>query len=313
MIAGISESNTLRNKILENKYKLNEITIFLKNIERKNIIEALNPVNSKEDEFLELFTYYIWLLRDDNNIVSLINSDEFPTKYIIKYIFSSMGRWISQGNDVDDFFYLIGTQFSSKKSLEILVREKVELLDISLALILICNLKSKDLNIFLFEIHDIKYIANFFLEVFEQLEEDRVKFLFVKNPSLFANLVSIVKECMANSEKKEKFFEFTEKFKNEIEMIECLISAAHTIHFNFDVSSEREKSLFQRDMRRIIQIVSLLEDSHYLAEQLDLLYSESVIIDSDEMRLIENILKNSFLKKLFLQKNQEISEGVRNV
>ena len=62
-------------------------------------------------------------------------------------------------------------------------------------------------------------------------------------------------------------------------MIECLISAAHTIHFNFDVSSEKKKSLFQRDMRRIIQIVSLLEDSHYL-EQLDLLYSESVIIDS---------------------------------
>jgi hypothetical protein len=142
----------------------------------------------------------------------------------------------------------------------------------------------------------------FFLEVFEQLEEDRVKFLFVKNPSLFANLVSIVKECMANSEKKEKFYEFTEKFKNEIEMIESLISAAHSIHFNFDVSSEREKSLFQRDMKRITQIVNLLEDSHYLAEQLDLLYSESVIIDSDEMRLIENILKNSFLKKLFLQK-----------
>jgi hypothetical protein len=120
MIANTTESNTLKNKILENKYKLNEITLFLRNIEIKNIIEALSPNNSKEDEFLELFTYYIWLLRDDNNIVSLINSEEFPTQYIMKYIFSSMGRWISQGNDVDDFFCLIGTHFQARKALKFL-------------------------------------------------------------------------------------------------------------------------------------------------------------------------------------------------
>jgi|JI9StandDraft_1071089.scaffolds.fasta_scaffold00753_16 hypothetical protein len=294
----ISDSFILRDSILENKNSINQTTFLLRNLERENIIEALNVNNSNQDEFYEIFTYYMWLLRDESYMLSLMNSEEFPTSYIIKYIFSSMGRWIGQGNDIDDFFYLVGTQFSSQKSLEILISEKVELFDISLALILICNLKSKDLNIFLYKIHDIHYIANFFLEVFDQLEEERVKFLFVKNPALFANLVAIVKECMENSKNRELFLSFTMKFRNEIEMVENLISAAHLIHFNFDIMTERSKSLFERDMKRIIQIVELLEDTRNLTEKIDLLLSESVIIDADEKGLIESILKNPNILRL---------------
>ncbi|HMW03783.1 MAG TPA: hypothetical protein PK079_03315 [Leptospiraceae bacterium] len=292
----------LHGKILSDQYRPNEIKFFLKTVDNQCFVEILEYSQIlNEDGFLELLFYYLWLFRDDRDINLIINQKGFPTKYLIKYIFSSMGRWISQGNDVDDFFNVVGLQFSSEKSLELLTKERVEQIDISLGLVLICNLKERDLNRFLFEIHETDYIVNLFIEVFDQLEEDRIKGFFIKNPPLFATLVNILKEF---SIKKglSKFEKFIKRFQAEVEVIENLISAARTIHCFYDVHSEKKKNLFERDMKRIIQIVMILDDTKFLQEKLELLFSESVILDSEEIHLIENIITNPYLKSILIKK-----------
>lgn len=300
----------LHSKILSDRYRPNEIKFFLKNVDNQCFMEILNYSQIiNDDGFLELLFYYLWLFREDREIISLINDKAFPTKYLIKYIFSSMGRWISQGNDVDEFFTVVGSQFTSEKSLEILIEEKVEQIDISLGLVLICNLKERHLQKYLFEIYETEYIVNFFLEVFDQFEEDRIKNFFIKNPPLFATLINILKE-FSTQKGLTRFANFINRFQIEVEVIENLISAAKTIHFFYDVNSERKKKLFDRDMKRIIQIITVIEDSKFLAEKLDLLLSESVILDKDEIHLIENIITNPYLKKIVMSKSE--SEVIEN-
>lgn len=297
---GYEKSETNITSFSNNVNSIHEYLISLNDIEIIDLIEK----NKHCPIFVEWMNYYFWLFRRESRIQSFLNLKEFPNSFILQYIYYSFGKWLSLGNVPDTFFMEIANLFNKTKCLQILVEEELIEKDANLAFSFISNLDEKHLiKYFENSGSDLK-ISDFFLNLFNEVDEDIIKSFFIKNPELYAyilNLFNTNNDISKKNEKKIKKFRL--KFETDLLMLTEIFQIKDYVYSNFNIEAEKLKVYNQRNFKRISYIINKLKKIENIEEGIQILYRNFVIIEKMEKDLIRQILKDEFIALFFSKKN----------
>ncbi len=283
--------------ITEFSFQINSVYGYLTKLSSNEFLDLVQR-NKEFPSFRNWLNYYLWLFRKDENFLVLINSKEFPNKVILDYIYYSLGKWISKGNDPEDFFMEVTKDITKEKCLQILIEEELIDLDANLAISFLSNLNQNFIHQYFQNDDSTKQIIEFFLNLFNELDDEVVKSFFVKNPELYSYILELFKkEDLLLDKSKKKLQNFHKRFEEDILLLNKVFSLKEIIYKHFNMEKEISKVYFQRNFKRISYLIKHLKKMNQKEETVEILYKHYVIIDKAEKDLIRSILKDdNFIK-----------------
>ncbi|MBK6607668.1 MAG: hypothetical protein IPG24_19840 [Leptospiraceae bacterium] len=285
---------------------VNSTRNFLANLPAEDFFDLIEK-NQSFQSFQQWMNYYLWLFRSDQEFQQIISHPKFPTKFLLQFIYFSLGKWISGDNEPDEFFMEIANLFSPEKCLQILIEEKVADLDVNLALALISNLDESGINYYFERTGNRDDETNFFYDLFSELEDSMIKSFFIKNPELYTHILQMFKKEKDKSEEHRiKFERFVEKFKVDLEIIDLTLDIKEKVIRKFDMEKEKTLPCSQRDLKRLVGIINALKDNKSAIDIVQILYRQKTIIDREEKELIRSILTDDYLRNMI-----NVSENVK--
>ena len=282
--------------------QINTIHDYLTNLSESEIIDLIEK-NQKFPFFLEWMNYYFWLFRRESKIQNFFNLKNFPNSFILQYIYYSFGKWLSLGNNPDNFFMEISSLFNKTKCLQILVEEELIDKDANLALSFISNLDEKYLVQYFDNSGSTLKITDFFLNLFNEIDDEVIKTFFIKNPELYAFILNLFNTNQDISGKnKDKVKKFQLKFQSDLEMLTQIFDIKDYVFLNFNIEDEKLKEYNKRNFKRISYIINKLKKMENIDDGIQILYRHYVIIERMEKDMIRQILKDEFIAVLFSSK-----------
>ncbi|MCB1194026.1 MAG: hypothetical protein H7A23_07150 [Leptospiraceae bacterium] len=275
--------NTIRNILLE--LTLEEFDIIL---------------NSKLDDlnFTGKIVYYLWIFKEDDHIKVFYNHKSFDNQLLLKFVYYGYGQWVMSDSDPDQYFNNVMLYITPEKALDLLLHSPVIQSDPTLTIYLIANLDIDLLETFLIESDRKDHAAEFFIEIFNQLEEKHIKQYFFKNPDLYSYIIFLFKNNERASEKYKKFFQ---RYKEDIDLIDKVTYIVDKINKNFDLAKEKTLLSQDRNKKRIAAIIEEIRDYSNIREIVSILHSRGIFLDENEKDIVYNILTNDFLKEKILK------------
>lgn len=278
-------------------FQVNSVYQYLTKLSSAEFLDLIER-NKEFPSFKNWLNYYLWLFRKEKIFLKLINSKEFPNKVILDYIYYSFGKWISKGNNPEDFFMEVTKDISKEKCLQILIEEDLIDLDANLAISFLSNLNKEFIHEYFREEDSTKQMIEFFLNLFGELDDEIVKSFFIKNPELYSYILNLFKQEDLISEKsKKKMQKFHSRFSENIDLLDKILKLKEITFKNFNMENENSKLYFQRNFKRITYLVKQIRKLNNIDESVEILYKHNVIIDKSEKDLILSILKDdNFIK-----------------
>lgn len=297
--SSIEEEKIQMNLIYGHLNGVNSTHSYLINLTSEKFIDLIEK-NSIFPTFQQWMNYYLWLFREEAEFQQIINHHLFPTKYLVQFIYYSLGKWIKAENDPDEFFMEIASLFNSEKCLQILLEEKVVDIDVNLALALISNLDEDGIQYYFYKTGNLENTTNFFYNLFGELEESMIKSFFIRNPELYANILQMFKSKREKSElDKKKYDSFMNKFKIDLEMIDLILYIKIRVFEKYDIEKEKLLPCNQRNLSRLVGIVNALKGNTNANDIIQILYRQRVIIDREEKELIRSLLHDTYIQSIF--------------
>lgn len=285
---------------------VNSTRSFLTNLTAEKFIDLIEK-NQNFPSFQQWMNYYLWLFRNEEEFQLIISEPKFPTKYLVQFIYYSLGKWISGDNEPDEFFMEIATLFTPEKCLQILIEENIVELDVNLALAFISNLDEAGINIYFDRTGNRNDETNFFYDLFSELEDSMIKSFFIKNPELYTYILQMFKREKDKSEIHQKKFEnFVQKFKVDLEIIDLTLDIKEKVLQKFDLEKEKSVPCSQRNLSRLVGIINALKGNKNASDIVQILYRQKTIIDREEKELIRSILTDDYMRNMI-----NISENVK--
>lgn len=282
---------------------INTIHEYLINLTDSEIIDLIKK-NEKFPFFMEWMNYYFWLFRRETRIQNFLNLKDFPNTFILQYIYYSFGKWLSLGNAPELFFMEIADLFQKSKCLQILIEEDLIDKDANLAFSFISNLDEKYLIKYFENSGSNLNISDFFLNLFNEIDDDIIKAFFIKNPELYAFILNLFNSNNDIVKKnQEKVRKFRMKFESDLSMLKELFQIKDYVYSNFNIEDEKLKVYNQRNFKRISYIINKLKKIDNIDEGIQILYRHYVIIEKMEKDLIRQILKDDIMAVLLSKKN----------
>ncbi len=285
---------------------VNSTRSFLINLTAEKFIDLIEK-NQAFPSFQQWMNYYLWLFRNEEEFQQIISHPSFPTKFLVQFIYFSLGKWISGDNEPDEFFMEIATLFSPDKCLQILIEENIVDLDVNLALALISNLDEKGINFYFDRTGNRNDETNFFYDLFSELDDSMIKSFFIKNPELYTYILQMFKKEKDKSEEHQKKYErFIEKFKVDLEIIDLTLYIKEKVNQKYDLEKEKTLPCSQRNLSRLVGIINALKGNKNANDIVQILYRQKTIIDREEKELIRSILTDEYMRNMI-----NISENVK--
>lgn len=278
--------------------KVNSIRKYLEKLTVEEFLEV-NKATLDIEEINTLLFYYFWMFREDDFIIKLINDPKFPNELLIKFIYYGYGQWIRNGHNPDDFF-LHSIQFLSPQKCITLLNDSFDIVfnDSTLTLFLITSLDKEHIEYFFKTTKNIQDITEFFSEIFDNLDEEAIKYFFFKNYSLYTYVIKLFQALDPNSKKYKRFFN---KYRQYLTFIDEIDRITSLIQNTYDMEKEKKKHPEARNKTRILRLIQEIDTIHNKKEGIYLLNMRGLFLDTNEMDLVESILNNDFLKNTILK------------
>ncbi len=302
----LSEENLTIELIHSHLHGVNSTRNFLTNLTAEKFIDLIEK-NQSFPSFQQWMNYYLWLFRNEEEFQQIVSHPKFPTKFLVQFIYYSLGKWISGDNEPDEFFMEIATLFSPDKCLQILIEENIVDIDVNLALAFISNLDETGINFYFDRTGNRNDETNFFYDLFSELEDSMIKSFFIKNPELYTYILQMFKrEKDKSPEHQKKFENFVKKFKVDLEIIDLTLYIKEKVMQKFDLEKEKALPCSQRNLSRLVGIINALKGNKNAVDIVQILYRQKTIIDREEKELIRSILTDEYMRNMI-----NISENVK--
>jgi hypothetical protein len=241
-------------------------------------------------ELSEYFCSYCWILKDEPEVIELINKKDFPTPLLCQLIYHSLGRYQRDGNVNNDFFLASWCKnLSPEQSYRLLRDEPRVETDIGLKIHLLANLDARSWeDLFETLLLREKGVSDV-IEIFQNIDPLQRKRLFYRNPTLYQYLRMVL--VVESAETKNEFLGTLEESLNEIYQWE---EYAKSMRSSFQPEQDKGKSPRDRNANRLS---CLLHDATKLSQGdpmafLEYLTIQDVIVDEREFNMLSSLVKN---------------------
>lgn len=275
--------NTIRNILHE--LTLDEFILILK-------------TKANDIDYTGKIVYYLWIFKEDEHIKHFYNDDSFPNDLLLKFIYYGYGQWVMSDSEPDEYFNNVLGYIYPRKSFDLLLNSAIIQSDPTLTIYLIANLDIDLLELFLIESDRKEKAAEFFIEIFNQLDETHIKQYFYNNPDLYSYIIFLFKNNEKANEKYKKFFQ---RYKEDIDLIDKVTYIVEKINKNYDLVREKSLDSKKRNQDRIYSIIEEIGDYKNIREIVSILHSRGIFLDETEKDIVYNILTNDFLKEKILK------------
>ncbi len=249
-------------------------------------------IDSKDYQLFEQLVYYLTLFKDLDEIQNLLSNDKISIEVLEHILMFTYARASLSGAAEDQALDNILIFINQEKYLDLMLKSEVIGKDKLLCYYLLTKLDRKHIDLFFNQHPDIVS----FLEGFIRLPEKTIKTILTKNPDLFG-YISMFLQTMNNDFASD----FITKYQIDISEMEKIKQIILDVSNHFDLESEKNLPLSQRNKKRLAVIVRKVKEMNNVFSILHTLETEGVIIDEIEEKLISEILGNPIFKDVLVK------------
>ncbi len=269
--------------------KAKEILVFLsKSEDKKQFLEIIMETDDLRDYFIS----YAWILRNEPELIELLNQEDLPLSFLLNFIYHGLGSYIKEGNtDYIVYFSRMAKHISANQSLRLLIEEDITSKDPALKIQLLANLDAKAWEVFFNKIDEENLGMDRLIHLFTDIPKQDLNRVFYRNPTLYGYMRMVMVLSESVSEEANHFLTEIEILLEGISVWEIF---AKQMKNEFPPEVERTLQPKSRNKNRLSillhELINTKEEDRTNA--MDFLLLHEAILDENELRIITHALKN---------------------
>lgn len=244
------------------------------------------------EELREYFIKYLWILREEEEIVQLLNRKDLPTQLIIQFLFFGFGSILEKDQTRKTaYHYELVKQISPEQSVRILLDGSDILQDVYLRILLVANLDAVQWDFYFNRLEESDGGISVLVKLFEPIPDSETRSIFFNNTSLYQYIRMILVMVNQDNPAERKFFERISLVLDEIRKWESFVKEMKEF-FPFD--EEFKLPPQERNPNRLSILLHELSqiDQNDQDVLLEFFYQNQLILDNQEKLLLSGVLKN---------------------
>lgn len=244
------------------------------------------------EELREYFIKYLWILREEEEIVQLLNRKDLPTQLIIQFLFFGFGSILEKDQPGKTaYHYELVKQISPEQSVRILLDGSDILQDVYLRILLVANLDAVQWDFYFNRLEESDGGISVLVKLFEPIPDSETRSIFFNNTSLYQYIRMILVMVNQDNPAERKFFERISLVLDEIRKWESFVKEMKEF-FPFD--EEFKLPPQERNPNRLSILLHELSqlDQNDQDVLLEFFFQNQLILDNQEKLLLSGVLKN---------------------
>lgn len=244
------------------------------------------------EELREYFIKYLWILREEEEIVQLLNRKDLPTQLIIQFLFFGFGSILEKDQPGKTaYHYELVKQISPEQSVRILLDGSDILQDVYLRILLVANLDAFQWDFYFNRLEESDGGISVLVKLFEPIPDSETRSIFFNNTSLYQYIRMILVMVNQDNPAERKFFERISLVLDEIRKWESFVKEMKEF-FPFD--EEFKLPPQERNPNRLSILLHELSqlDQNDQDVLLEFFFQNQLILDNQEKLLLSGVLKN---------------------
>jgi hypothetical protein len=276
--------------LLEAEYGINNVRQIFKQFSMQEI-QFFFDNHGDDKQFLNLFYYYLWIFREEETCLKILNHKDFNSERVIQFIYQAFGLWICSERDPDFFFSEIVKYISAEKNVQILLETDLLSLDINLSFHLISCLSIERVE-YIFEKSPASMgLSNFVKEIFSEIDIHVIKKILANNIDLYTYFLDgVSKDYLTNHKKKY------EEVKEDFSAITLVLQISELIKEKFPVNE-----IDSINTEKIQILIWYLSGVSNYKNILNLLLTRTGNVTEEEIEITNFALSTPYLKKEILK------------
>jgi hypothetical protein len=269
-----------------------ELIDFFKNMHTDESLNHWVSFMDEDSSFAELVFEYLWLCRNDETVINLLNHPKVSPTLILHFIYFGFGKYMLSGQiDSADYFIQVKQMFNSEQSLRILSMAMEMENDPTLKIHLLSNLNPQTWESYFDMLEQNSQNMQTLLEIFSNLREKEIRKILLNSPTLYYYLRMMI---FSVQESKDEVSVTKADIRNIIDSIHIWEKFCLSITSQYSLEEERKKPPNKRDGNRISHIIRELiaipkEDR---GDILVYMKRSGALIDEEEESMIQSLLQN---------------------
>lgn len=273
--------------------QISRIKPIFEKMSHDEFIILVEKVLGKNDyDLTTQFFYFLLLFRDMPHLQKYINSPEFKTSHLEKFIIFVYGFCAlherTAGRILDEILYFL----SSERLLELAIHSPYVARDKLLLFFILTKLDTKELNLYFATLKDISSFKKHFMK----LPDEILKTMISRNYQLFQYIMMMM---MDGDSEGDMYADFFNKYRGEIEQFSKLHDFIRTYKSEMAPETDRNRPSNIREMGRISYLVNMIKDLPNPDKAIQYFNSESIFVDDFEKNIIHAIVTNPVMKNIF--------------
>ncbi|MCZ8342770.1 MAG: hypothetical protein O9301_07045 [Leptospira sp.] len=244
------------------------------------------------EELREYFVRYLWILREEAEIVQLLNRKDLPTQLIIQFLIFGFGSSLEKDQSSKSaYHYELVKQISPEQSVRILLDSSDILKDVYLRILLVANLDAVQWDFYFNQLEESDGGIAVLVKLFEPIPESETKAIFFNNTSLYQYIRMILVMVNQDNPAERMFFERISLVLEEIRKWESFVKEMKEF---FPFGEESKLPPQERNPNRLSILLHELSqlDENDQEVLLEYFYQNQLILDNQEKLLMRGVLKN---------------------
>lgn len=266
------------------QFSMQEIQVFLDN-------------HASDKQFLNLFYYYLWIFREEETGLKILNHKNFDSERIIQFIYQAFGLWICSGRDPDFFFSEIVKYISNEKKVQILLETDLLNLDINLSFHLISCLSIEQVEHIFKKASASMDLGNFIKEIFSEIDIHIIKKILVNNLDLYSYFLDYL-----STDYSIKHNPKYEEVKEDFSVITIALQISELINEKFPINENAVSETDSINAEKIQILIWYLSGISNYKNILNLLLTRTKTIKEEEIDIANFALSTPYLKREILKK-----------
>lgn len=244
------------------------------------------------EELREYFIRYLWILREEPEIVQLLNRRDLPSALIIQFLLFGFGSSLQNDESTQTVYqYELVKQISPEQSVRILLDSSDILLDVTLRILLVANLDAVQWDFYFNTLEEAEGGISVLMKLFAPIPDSEMRSIFFNNTSLYQYIRMILVMFNQENPSERMFFEKISRILDQLRKWETFVKDMKSF---FPLELESNLPAPERNANRLSillhELVQLDETDQNLV--IEYFYKNQIIIDIQEKWLISGVLKN---------------------
>ncbi|WP_135355027.1 LBF_1199 family protein [Leptospira ryugenii] len=253
------------------------------------------------EELRDYFIRYLWILRNEPEIETLINRKDLPVPLLLNFLYHGFGKTIAERNaESSEYILELVSKLSSAQSLRILLDHTGQLNDPTLKIFLITNLDAVSWEAFFSSLEQEGGVIEGLVELFSEMDQKTIDQVFFTNPQLYQYVRMVIVLCDNDN---PIHMEFSQKIEPVFVKLEKWDKFTKQMAEFFPYEVEKQLKLQERNPNRLSILLHELNalESEYQSSVVEYLFHQHIIVDREEKNILTSALKNyQENKKFFL-------------